>query len=324
MTNTLLIVDGNNIAYRCKHVFQLSYKGEDVSVTYGFLSILNSILSKFSPSACIVAWDYGIPRYRRLRMPEYKANRVKDNDDFNWQEFIRQMNELHNEILPMCGVHSVKFNHTEADDIMYHAAFMAHDLYDAVAIISSDDDLLQALNIGDSVFIYNHSKKAVVKPEYITKEYGINPKDIVHWRAIQGDSSDNIAGARGIGPKTATKLFQQYGSLAGIINAMNDPTVQGKEKSALIALGLEGIKRNVFVMALGFDRSGVRNRLDLSLDHYTPANVKDLKQYLLMHAFTSLMDGALYNNFRRLSQPTLANDMKMPVTWPGYYQPVEA
>lgn len=323
----LMIIDGNNIAYRCRYTFQLSHNGEDVSVTYGFLSVLISLLNKITPDSCIVAWDAGIPRYRRETLPSYKANRVKNKDDFDWQEFVRQMNELHELLLPMCGVHTVKFPYVEADDIIYHSTYMAKDLYDEVIVVSADDDMLQVLNIGDNVRIYNHSKK---DNNYITKarieeELGIPIKDFVHWRAMQGDSSDNIAGIRGIGEKTATKLFQTFMSLSGIINAAEKEgtAITPALRKSIKEFGLQGFMTNVKVMALGFDRTGARQKLLESLPNYSPTNVKDLKKYFFSHAFTSFMDGGVYGKFRALTAPTLSSEMRMPVVWPGHFHPVE-
>lgn len=325
---TLLILDGNNLAYRCRYAFDLSNAGVDVSVTYGFLRTLFGYMRDFRPSSVIVCWDAGIPDYRRVRMPSYKTNRVRTEEDMlARQDFNRQIDELHGFALPLIGVATVKRFSIEADDLAYHAALMASEHYDRIIVVSADADLLQCTLIGDNIFVLSPSKNELRGADYISNEHGIDPLLYVHWRALQGDSSDNIPGVVGIGPKTATKLFQQFRSLTGIFNAATGDNpigkIEGKIGENIRAFGLSGLTANVYVMNLTYDRVGVRLALYEELTYYQRADRKEMKKYFMRNAFVSLMEPDVYRAATRLAEPTLDFEtIRMPLACGSRY-PVE-
>lgn len=313
----LLVVDANNLAHKCRHVFQLTTPaGVDCSVTYGVLSVLKSYISKFNTAAVVLCWDGGLPSHRLARHPEYKANRVK-GDEIEYKNFLRQVQEISKILADAFGVFSIRSPHVEADDLMYHTAVLTHENYDRVILISSDMDVYQAVNISNNVFIYNPEKDDLRQAQYLQETYDINPKDYVHWRALQGDGSDNIDGVPGIGPKTASKLFQTYKSLSGIINAAHGDnpigTITGKIGENIVAFGSQNLTRNVFVMALTFDRAGARRALLTGLENYKWGEVKRIKQYLMSQSFTSMMDAGVYKLFCSLEKPELDDSVRIPV-----------
>lgn len=307
---TLLIIDGNNLAHRCRHVFSLSNRGVDVSVTYGVLHNLKSLIGKFSPQAVVFCWDGGTPEFRRQRVPEYKANRVKGEPD-DYANFIRQIQELCDYALPMMGVITVQRKGVEADDLMYHMTRISN--MDNI-IISNDIDMMQAVN--GTTQVYSPTKDRLFNEQEVLKEYGVEVGNFVHWRALQGDSSDNIPGVVGIGEKTATKLFQQYGSLSGIINAAEgcNPAGQitGKTGERIKEFGSHRITNNVYIMALYKDRLGCRKALYDTIADYQPAEHVRVKKYLLRNAFNSLLD-YLPAKLSRLTAPILMPNARIPV-----------
>lgn len=315
---TLLIIDGNNMAHRVRHVFSLTNPdGTDVSVTYGFMHNIKALFNKFHPTACIVAWDGGIPRFRREVVPSYKANRTRDDED-DYANFIRQLQELATVALPSAGILNVRRRAMEADDIMYQAAFMAYmAFYEEVIVVSGDEDMFQVITMED-VYVYHPGKKAIIDEDYIEKECGVSVKDYVHWRALQGDTSDNIKGVPGIGPKRATEYFQKYKSLSGIINAAHGANprgeISGKIGQNIRDFGIENLAKNVKVMALWADRTGARLAIIEELEYYQTANVKALKDYLFGNVFISLMEPDLYKNVRVLEEPRLCTaPLRTPV-----------
>lgn len=313
----VLIVDGNNLAYKCRHSFNLSTpNGLDCSVTYGFLSVLSSYAQKFQPDAIVVTWDGGIPRYRREALEVYKANR-NHGDPLEYSEFKRQLVEV-DEALRMMGVMSVREPWIEADDLMYHAAYMASPFYDQVIVVSSDKDLLQAVNIADNVLVWNANNDVLMDAAWLEQQHGIPATAYCHWRALQGDTSDNIEGVKQIGPKRATDLFQQYNnSLSMIMNAARGDYPGGKITGSmaqnLILFGDHRLVRNVYVMALAFDRAGSRIALWRELDNWRPMNLSALREWLMERVFVSLADPTFYAAFRRLRKPTLDDEVTMPV-----------
>lgn len=307
---TVLIVDGNNMAHRCRHVFSLSNHGVDVSVTYGFLKVLSSNITKFQPSSVIVAFDNGIPEYRRKAVPEYKANR-DHGDPAEYEDFLRQLNELL-EILPSMGVIVVRKRCAEADDIIYHASRMVKE---RAIIVTSDKDLLQCVEMG--VDVYSPSKEILYTVDNFETEIGIGRYDYIDWRALQGDSSDNIPGVRGIGEKTATKLFQEYHTLTGITNAAMGHNPQGKLSGAIgdaiISFGFHRISMNIYTMALYADRTGSRAAILDAIWDFQKANEKVMKKYIMKNAFVSLLDGNFIGGMLKLKKPIITLPERIPV-----------
>lgn len=308
---TVLVIDGNNLAHRCRHVFSLSYKGKDVSVTFGFLKVIDSLLAKFHPTSIMVCWDWGIPEYRRTAIPEYKAQR-DHGDPLEYEGFLRQLDELTEEALPLTGILSVRKQCTEADDLCYHAAKM---MVDPVLVISSDKDLIQVVD--GNVKVYNPARETIYTREKVKEEFGISYENYVDWRALQGDSSDNIPGVYGIGEKTATKLFQEYKTLTGITNAAlginPNGVLGGRLSDSLRSFGFDRISRNIFVMALYADRTGSRLAIEDVVYDFHPADSVRMKKYFMRNGFSSLVLSQLADRLKKLQAPRLKGGMRTPV-----------
>ena len=304
---TILIVDSNNLCHRARHSFSLSNRGMDTSVTFGFLKILSSYISKWKPSSVVICWDGGIPEFRRQAVPEYKANRHQDEDPDAYEDFLRQVRELQNVAIPLFGMVNVHKRGVEADDFMYHASRM---LDGEIIIITTDKDLLQCAN--DRVSVYNPTKDLLYTPEIIEEEFGIKMQDIVDWRAIQGDSSDNIAGVSGIGEKTATKLMQQYGDLCTIYNAAMGKSPRGKPSdkisNAIVEFGWDRLVKNIKITALYADRVGARQTIEKAVEDYKRLDDDKFYDYLYKNDFVTLADGNFVSNLRKLRKPDFAVD----------------
>lgn len=310
--NCILILDGNNIAHRARHTFSLSHKGVDTSVTYGFLRILGSLIIRFKATSVISTWDGGIPEFRREAVPEYKANRHHDNEE-GYEDFVRQVQELCDYALPMMGVVSVRKLGAEADDLMFHASRLS---VNRSIIVTSDKDMIQAVN--GNTDVYNSSRDFVYTKENVESEFGVSISDYVEWRALQGDSSDNIPGIMGVGEKTATKLFQEWKSLTGIVNAATGHNPNGKMTGRLaenIALfGFDRIARNIYITALWADRTGARQAVIDAVENFQPADKKRIKKYILRNAFISLLENLFVGSVSKLVKPEIrTEDIRIPV-----------
>lgn len=308
-----LIIDGNNLAYRVHYTFNLSNRGVDVSVTYGFLRVLFSMLDKFGPSSVLIAWDYGIPEHRREALPEYKAQREdKKMDRVDYENLIRQMNLLHR-IFPTFGVVSVRVPSCEADDIMYHASKI---LKGDSVIVTADKDLMQA--ISNTTFVYNPSRETLYDHEKFEEEYGIEVGDFVDWLAIQGDSVDNIGGVDRVGPKTATKLLNEWGDISAIVNAAlkrkkneDGEYLTGAVADNIVAMGEEKLFNNIYVIALYADRAGAKDAIRREISKYTSASGRVVKRFMMDNAFVSLLDNI--GKLKRLSAPKVENGVRYPI-----------
>jgi len=304
---TCLILDANNLCHRCRHSFSLSNRGIDTSVTFGFLKILSGYISKFKAQSIVICWDGGIPDFRRQAVPEYKANRHQDEDPDAYEDFLRQVRELQNVAIPLSGMVNVYKRGVEADDFMYHASRM---LDDEIIIITTDKDLLQCAT--DRISIYNPTKDLLYTPKIIEKEFGVKMRDIVDWRAIQGDSSDNIAGVIGIGEKTATKLMQEYGDLCTIYNAAMGKSSRGKPSdrisNAIVEFGWDRLVKNIKITALYADRVGARQTIEKAVKEYKRLDDDKFIDYLYKNAFVTLADGNFIHNLRKLRGPDIVDN----------------
>ena len=303
----LLIIDGNNLAHRVKYKFSLSNRGVDVSITYGCLRSIGSLISKFKPDSLMVCWDGGTPEFRRQLLPEYKANRTK-GDPHAYQEFIRQVQELH-EVFPLMGVISVRKRGAEADDLMYHASRLhpGHSV-----IVTTDKDLYQAVRA--ITYVYSPIKGALITPRSVEEEYGVCSGQLVHLRALMGDSSDNIKGVRGVGPKTAIKLFKEFGSLVGIVNAalgvnpLQRWFYRTKVGDSIAAFGLERISKTVAATTLHADRVGAKAAILDAIRDFQKADKNATKQYLMRNAFASLWSNPNFlGGISKLERPEVIN-----------------
>jgi DNA polymerase I len=309
----LLLIDGNHLAHRCRHVFSLSYMGKDVSVTYGFLKTLKSIMGKFDPHAVVVCWDGGIPEFRRKLIPEYKANRHQDDDQAAWEDFNRQMQELCDRVLPLMGILSVRKLKAEGDDLLYHASRIS--ALPSI-IVTGDRDLFQAVDENTSV--YSPHKEKLYRPADIQAEFGISQEQFVHWKALQGDSSDNIPGVPGIGDKTATKLFQEYGNLSCITNAAAGinagHNLSGKLATNICEFGMDRLARNIQAIALFRDKTGAKMALREAANNYIPFAADHTKRFLMANGFTSLFE--FLGDLGRLHKPEFRDDVRYPFIEP--------
>ncbi len=309
----LLLIDGNNLAHRARHVFSLSNKGVDVSVTYGVIRIISSLISKYDPTSVMVCFDGGTPEFRKRFVPEYKANRHKDEDPMAWEDFNRQMNELSDYALPLMGMAVARKLGAEADDLLYHASRM----YNGNSlIVTNDKDLLQA--VSEKTSVLNPSKEVIVTLDNFEEVTGISKNLYVDWRAIQGDGSDNIPGVPGIGEKTATKLFKEFGSLSNIINATlgHHPTLklEGKLGANIASFGIDRIAKNVYVTALYADRVGAKQAVLDAVYNYKQADKDRVKKYLMRNGFVSLMEGKFYRSIMKLEVPEFDHtNIRIPV-----------
>lgn len=309
-----LIIDGNNLAHRCKHTFSLSYKGKDVSVIFGFLKVLSSWLKMFTTSSVIVCWDGGTPEFRRQRVPTYKTGRDK-GDPLEYESFILQIQELADYALPLMGVISVCRLGAEADDLMYHASRL---LVEPSIIITTDSDLLQA--VSDTVSVYSPRTKdsTLVTPDVFKETFGVEPPMLVHMKALAGDTSDNVHGVRGIGMKTAIKLFKKYGSLVGIVNAANGKNPVGKiggvTGGRISEFGLDRMINNVSAMNLHFDLVGAKEAVLTGVEDFEPTSKARVKKYLLRNAFSSLISSGFVGRVSKLCKPIVdTSNVRIPV-----------
>lgn len=227
----VILVDGNNLMFRSYYAtaytgnVMRNSKGFPTNALYGFVSMINKIISEENPEYIAVAFDIG-KNFRKEKYDFYKEGRNATPDDLKLQMPIAR------EILDAMGIKYLELEPYEADDIIGTLAKWA-DLdpeYDAT-IISSDRDLLQLISPVVDVKLLKQSGFIKYNPETFKNDWGIEPIKIIDLKALAGDASDNIPGVKGIGDKTALKLLTDYGSLEGIYE--NIENIKGKTREKL-------------------------------------------------------------------------------------------
>ena len=204
----LLLIDGNSIlnrAYFAMPMFNDSL-GRNVNAVFGFVNILLKALDDYSPDKLIVAFDLRGKNFRKDIYPAYKANRTGMPD-----ELAAQMPILH-ELLALMKVTVAEKGGVEADDIIgtVSSAFDG-DSY----IVSGDRDMFQLVSNKVTVLYTKRgvTEVEVITPDTLREKYGLTPEQVIEYKSLRGDTSDNIPGVKGVGEKTAMQLLEKYGDL---------------------------------------------------------------------------------------------------------------
>jgi len=213
--DTLYLLDSYGLIYRSYFAFvshPLTNKaGENVSALYGFFRSLAMILKTYRPRYFLAAFDSRTPTFRHEWYPEYKATRDKTPEDLHAQ--IPHIEK----ILTTLGIACLRKDGFEADDIIATLARRSAHEGRRCVIISGDKDLAQL--VGNFVSVLKPDKSEALAQcgvEEVKAHWGVAPAQMLDYLSLIGDSADNIPGVKGIGPKTAVKLLQDYGTLDAV------------------------------------------------------------------------------------------------------------
>lgn len=321
MPPILYLLDGHGLAYRAYYAltaggtrtnaFQTS-SGEPTAGVYGFTSILLRIFEQENPDYLAVVFDKG-KTFRHEMYEDYKGTRAKMPDD------LRPQVERMREIVDAFNIPRLERENYEADDVLGSVARWASEEKGlGVKIITGDKDLLQLVT--DRVVVnLAGSRLSDAKdyfPEDVKKKLGVPPEKVVDFKALCGDSSDNIPGVKGIGKKTAVKLLEEYGSLDNIFE--NIDQISGRAKSAL-----EG-SREVAYLSQKLSRIVTDLEVDLDLeqariDRFNPKAVEDLFRELEFRSLTEQLNalvGKMHPIMPQGSQMDLFKDTEMKALEP--------
>ncbi|MEN1759732.1 DNA polymerase I [Anoxynatronum sibiricum] len=246
----LLIIDGNSLLNRAFYALPplTNRDGEHTNAIYGFLTMLFKAVEEVKPDHAAVAFDLKAPTFRHDTYTEYKAGRKKMP-----MELAEQIEPL-KEILDAMGLYRIQMEGFEADDLIGTLARMAESDGMTVAIVSGDRDVLQLVTEQTQVMI---TKKGITQmdvydPDRFTEEYGIPVERFIDLKGLMGDSSDNIPGIPGVGPKTATKLLQEFGTIENLLeqseaisNKKLKEKVDGHRQEAVLSKKLATIITNI-------------------------------------------------------------------------------
>lgn len=226
------LIDAHALIYRAYYAFPplTTPDGQLVNAVYGFTRILLTTVRDLEPEYMAIAFDLPKPTFRHTQFAGYKAQRKEMPDD------LQPQIEIVKNVVQALNIPDFSVEGYEADDVIGTLSRLGKELHDKkndpdqVMIITGDRDAFQLVNRTIHVLLPGQGKKA--PQEYGTHEVeqkmGIRPDQIIDFKALAGDSSDNIPGIPGIGPKTAVQLLTTFESVDGIYQAIKDknPKVQ--------------------------------------------------------------------------------------------------
>lgn len=232
MGNPLLLLDGNSLTYRAFFALptdMATASGQVTNAVFGFTSMLVNLLKDHKPDGLLVAFDRPEPTFRHEALPTYKAQREAAPD------ILRQQMGLVRQVLDALGVTVVEAPGWEADDIIATVATAAEAAGRDVLIVTGDRDSYQLVHDPLIKVLYNRrgvSDYALYDEAGIKERTGVTPAQYVEYAAMRGDPSDNLPGVPGVGEKTAAKLINTYGGLAGIFEHLDAQTPKLKTSLA--------------------------------------------------------------------------------------------
>ena len=238
MSKRLLLIDGNSIMNRAFYGIMgnkmLSSNGKYTNAVYGFLAILFKNLEELNPDYIAVSFDLKAKTARHKLYEGYKANRHGMPDE------LAQQMPMIKEVLKAMNIDIVEMEGYEGDDILGTLSKYGEEQGLDVTILSGDRDTFQLATDKVTIRIPRTKQGKTETDEYdknrVIEEYGLEPKALIEVKGLQGDSSDNIPGVPGIGPKTAINLIQKYGTIENLYKAIEEGTddLKGKSKESII------------------------------------------------------------------------------------------
>ena len=280
----LLAIDGNSIMNRAFYGIKAlsNKKGTFTNALTGFMNIYLKTAGDISPDCCAVAFDLKEPTFRHKASAAYKANRHGMPD-----ELAMQMPLIKN-ILRDMGISVIECPGFEADDILGTLAASCGE-NDSAYILTGDRDSLQLIT--DNVTVLLHTTKGLIRctPEKFGEKYnGLEPKQLIDLKGLMGDSSDNISGVKGIGPKTALSLISEYGSVEELYDKLGRGEVTAtKSVIAKLEAGAQDAKDSKWLATIVTDAPISRNIADYS---YKEKDEAALSQLLTELEMTKLME----------------------------------
>lgn len=272
----LLIIDGYGFIFRAYHVQPplTSPSGEPVGAIYGFTSMLLKLLADFNPKYAVIVLDHEGKNFRHDLYNNYKANRPPISNDLKSQ--LKMVKEAAEALNFIC----LSKQGYEADDIIATIARKFQARNHPAIIISGDKDLMQLT--GENVKLYDPAKYKYIEEEDIIKKFGVAANKVREVQALMGDTSDNIPGVPGIGPKTAAQLIKEYGDVQGLLSSIDKLSPRHQQlfteykEDALLSWKLVGLDEKV----------EIEEKLEDFI--WTPPPVEKLSGFINSNGFKSL------------------------------------
>ncbi|MAF20669.1 MAG: hypothetical protein CMI55_03240 [Parcubacteria group bacterium] len=228
---TLVIIDGNALIHRAYHALPpfRTKQGQLVNAVYGFTSILFKVIQDLKPDYLVATFDLAGPTFRHVEYQDYKAKRVKPP-----QELYDQI-PLIKEIVKAMDIPIYQKKGFEADDFIGTIVGKVAKQKIKSIIITGDLDTLQLVNKKTEVHISKGVKGSTIYDRVaVKKRYGLRPEQLIDFKGLKGDPSDNIPGVPGVGEKTAAELIRKFSSLENLYQSLGTSNLNPKLKARLL------------------------------------------------------------------------------------------
>ena len=278
----ILALDGNSIINRAFYGIRiLSTKdGTFTNAIYGFMNILLKLIDTNSPDLIVAAFDLKAPTFRHKMYTDYKAGRKPMPDELRMQIPIMK------DVLRAFGCVVLEIEGYEADDILGTIAKKCNENNDTCVIATGDRDSLQLVSENVSVQLAatrgGSTEVKIYDVDKINEEYGVSPKQMIEIKALQGDTSDNIPGVQGVGPKTAGNLIQQFGNIENLYDNLEASDLRENLKGKLLK-----DKDNAF---LSKTLGTINCNVPIEIPTDCQRNAEDLKNILVKLEMFKLLD----------------------------------
>ena len=220
MSNTIVLVDGNSLIHRAFHATppMTTSKGELTNAVFAFARMIFRALATLQPAYGVVAFDRRAPTFRHVEFEEYKAHRPPGPEGL-FEQFGRVR-----ELVEILGFQTSELDGFEADDVLGTLSAQAVEKGLEVVIVSGDTDALQLVTDHIRVLMPRKgmSDTVLYDPQTVVERYGLLPHQLIDYKALKGDPSDNIPGVPGIGEKTAAKLLARFGDVDTMLAHLNE------------------------------------------------------------------------------------------------------
>ncbi len=247
--NRLLIVDGSNLLFQMFFGMPsriINKRGKAIQGTLGFVGALLKIIRKTEPTHVAVLFDGEHENARTELDRNYKANRVDYSDVPEEDNPFSQLPDIYR-ALDFLGIKHAETVDCETDDWIAGYA-LTYGAEHEVVISSYDSDFFQLITDRVSILRYRGEKTVICTPEYISEKFSVSPKQYAEFKALTGDTADNIKGADKIGPKTAAALLNEFGTLDEIINRAGE--IRKPSVRASVLENTERLRRNYKLIKL--------------------------------------------------------------------------
>ncbi len=228
--NTLYLIDISSFIFRAFYAVRelTAPDGTPVNAVYGVASMLGRLIDEAHPQYLAVVYDSKEPSFRKIKYPEYKANRAAP------PEMLLPQFELIETLVREMGIPSFRQSGVEADDLIatLNHTWVKGDSKHRVVVVSGDKDLMALVD--SKTQLWDTMKDVHYTPHEVIEKFGVKPSQVRDYLAMVGDSSDNIPGITGIGPKGAEVLLKEYETLDGVIAAAKAGKIKGKKGEMIV------------------------------------------------------------------------------------------